>query len=76
MPSALPFLFQKNPFASSRQGFDAGERYTSESLQNDRGEDARYCWAFFNTYTQTCTLSHLMEIKPIKQRLFPYNQTT
>src|ERR1700734_836125 len=27
MPSAFSFLFQKNPFARSRQGFDARERY-------------------------------------------------
>jgi hypothetical protein len=47
-----------------------------KSLQNDRAEDARYHWAFFNTYTETYTLSHLMGIKPIKQIAFRHNHTT
>jgi len=37
-----------------------------KSLKNDSAEDARYCCAFFNTYTETYTLSHPMQIKPIK----------
>ena len=51
-------------------------RYEEKKLQNDGAEDARYCWLFLNTYTETYTLSHLLEIKPIKQRLFRYTQTT
>jgi hypothetical protein len=39
-------------------------------------KDARYCWAFSNTYTETYTFSHLMKITTIKLRSFLYNQTT
>jgi hypothetical protein len=47
-----------------------------KSLQNDRAEDARYCWAFSDTYTETYTLSHFREIITMKLRVFLHNQTT
>ena len=68
----------RGPTAAKRAAQAVGYRISifREKVQNDGAEDARYCWAFFNTYTETYTLSHLMEIKPIKQRAFGYNQTT